>query len=188
MTISAENSAVQAAYFDPYDVDLNADPYPMFRRLREERPLYYNEQHDFYAISRFEDVDNAIVDNKTFISGKGAILEIIKGWANGQPTDPPNTAFVPMGWTQKPQLYQDVVARSCRTCHVAFNSSSPTSGISWAAYSQFSLRKGTIQFYTCGDSKYMPHALMTYRNFWLSLGPHRPDVLANELGLSGGCQ
>src|SRR5262245_61796714 len=50
----------------------------MFRRLREEQPLYYNEQLDFYAISRFKDVDNAIVDNKTFISGKGAILEIIK--------------------------------------------------------------------------------------------------------------
>ena len=78
MTISADSSAVQTAYFDPYDVELNADPYPMFRRLREEQPLYYNEQHDFYAISRFEDVDNAIVDHKTFISRRGAILEIIK--------------------------------------------------------------------------------------------------------------
>ena len=74
MTISAESDV----YFDPYDVGLNADPYPMFRRLREELPLYYNEHHDFYAISRFEDVDDAIVDNKTFISGRGAILEIIK--------------------------------------------------------------------------------------------------------------
>jgi cytochrome P450 len=78
VTISAENSAVEAVHFDPYDVDLNNDPYPMFRRLREEQPLYYNEQHDFYVLSRFADVDNAIVDNKTFISGKGAILEIIK--------------------------------------------------------------------------------------------------------------
>jgi cytochrome P450 len=78
VTISAQNPDVEAIYFDPYDVELNNDPYPMFRRLREEQPLYYNEQHDFYAISRFEDVDSAIVDNKTFISGKGAILEIIK--------------------------------------------------------------------------------------------------------------
>ena len=59
MTISAENSAVQTVYFDPYDVELNADPYPMFRRLREEQPLYYNEQHDFYALSRFADVEQA---------------------------------------------------------------------------------------------------------------------------------
>jgi len=44
VTISAEDSAVQDVYFDPYDVELNADPYAMFRRLREEQPLYYNAQ------------------------------------------------------------------------------------------------------------------------------------------------
>ena len=78
MTIGAENSAVKAAYFDPYDVKLNADPYPMFRRLREEQPLYYNEQHDFYALSRFADVDRALVDHETFSSARGAIIELIK--------------------------------------------------------------------------------------------------------------
>jgi cytochrome P450 len=71
-------SAAKDVYFDPYDVDLNADPYPMFRRLREEAPLYYNEQHDFYALSRFADVDDALVDYQTFSSARGAILEIIK--------------------------------------------------------------------------------------------------------------
>jgi cytochrome P450 len=78
VTISAENSAVEAAYFDPYDVDLNADPYPMFRRLREEQPLYYNAAHDFYAISRFADVNKALVDHETFSSARGAILELIR--------------------------------------------------------------------------------------------------------------
>ena len=78
MTISAENSAVQAAHFDPYDVELNTDPYPMFRRLREEQPLYYNEQHDFYALSRFSDVNKALVDHETFSSARGAIVELIK--------------------------------------------------------------------------------------------------------------
>jgi cytochrome P450 len=67
-----------APYYDPYDVDINADPYPAFRRLREEAPLYYNEQYDFYALSRFEDVERAYLDPKTFISGRGAILELIK--------------------------------------------------------------------------------------------------------------
>jgi cytochrome P450 len=71
-------SAASDVYFDPYDVELNADPYPMFRRLREEAPLYHNEQHDFYALSRFTDVDDAIVDYQTFSSARGAILEIIK--------------------------------------------------------------------------------------------------------------
>jgi len=65
-------------YYDPYDVDINADPYPVFRRLREEAPLYYNEQYDFYALSRFEDVERAYLDPKTYISGRGAILELIK--------------------------------------------------------------------------------------------------------------
>ncbi len=74
MTVSAASDV----YFDPYDVELNADPYPMFRRLREESPLYYNEQHDFYTLSRFADVDNAIVDYTTFSSARGAILELIR--------------------------------------------------------------------------------------------------------------
>ncbi|ORB52528.1 cytochrome P450 [Mycobacterium persicum] len=74
MTVTAASDV----HFDPYDVALNADPYPMFRRLRDEAPLYYNAQHDFYALSRFADVEPAIVDYQTFSSAKGAILEIIK--------------------------------------------------------------------------------------------------------------
>lgn len=65
-------------YYDPYDVDINADPYPVYRRLREEAPLYYNERHDFYALSRFEDVEPGLRDHQTYISGRGGILEIIK--------------------------------------------------------------------------------------------------------------
>lgn len=74
MTVTAASDV----HFDPYDVALNADPYPMFRRLRDEAPLYYNAQHDFYALSRFADVEPAIVGYQTFSSAKGAILEIIK--------------------------------------------------------------------------------------------------------------
>ncbi|WP_063064898.1 cytochrome P450 [Nocardia violaceofusca] len=74
MTISAASDV----HYDPYDVELNADPYPMFQRLRDELPLYYNAQHDFYALSRFEDVNAGLIDKDTFISGRGAILELIK--------------------------------------------------------------------------------------------------------------
>jgi cytochrome P450 len=65
-------------YYDPYDIDLNMNPYPAFARFREEAPLYYNEQHDFYALSRYDDVNKATIDHDTFISGRGALLEIIK--------------------------------------------------------------------------------------------------------------
>lgn len=74
MTVSTSSDV----YYDPYDVGLNADPYPMFRRLREEAPLYYNAQHDFYAVSRFADVSKALVDHETFSSARGAIVELIK--------------------------------------------------------------------------------------------------------------
>lgn len=65
-------------YYDPYDADIDADPYPVFRRLREEAPLYYNAPHDFYALSRYEDVESGLRDPKTFISGRGGIIEIIR--------------------------------------------------------------------------------------------------------------
>jgi cytochrome P450 len=65
-------------YYDPYDVEIDADPYPVFRRLREEAPLYRNEKHDFYALSRFADVESGLKDRETYISGRGGILELIK--------------------------------------------------------------------------------------------------------------
>ena len=69
---------VDDVYYDPYDIEINADPYPVYRRLREEAPLYYNEPHDFFAVSRYDDVERGLVDNETFISGRGGILELIK--------------------------------------------------------------------------------------------------------------
>ena len=67
-----------APYFDPYDVDINADPYPAYERLREEAPAYYNEQYDFWALSRYEDVQKALVDWQTFSNSRSDILDIIK--------------------------------------------------------------------------------------------------------------
>jgi cytochrome P450 len=78
VTDSATLDATSDVYFDPYDVDINANPYPVFARLREEAPLYYNAAHDFYAVSRYEDVNRGIVDHGTYSSAKGAILELIR--------------------------------------------------------------------------------------------------------------
>lgn len=65
-------------YYDPYDRAIDADPYPVYRRLRDEAPVYYNEQHDFYAVSRFDDVQRALLDRETYSSGRGSVLEFIK--------------------------------------------------------------------------------------------------------------
>lgn len=71
--------SAEKLHYDPYDFDLNTDPYQMLHRLREESPLYYNAEHDFYAVSRFSDVSKGLVDHETFSSARGAILEWIKG-------------------------------------------------------------------------------------------------------------
>ena len=44
-------------YYDPYDLEIDLDPYPVYRRLREEAPLYRNDRHDFFAVSRADDVE-----------------------------------------------------------------------------------------------------------------------------------
>ena len=64
--------------YDPYDREIDADPYPIYRRLRDESPLYYNEQYDFYAVSRFDDVQRGLVDRETYSSARGSVLEFIK--------------------------------------------------------------------------------------------------------------
>jgi cytochrome P450 len=65
-------------YFDPYDVEINADPYPAYRRLREEAPIYYNERYDFWALSRHDDVHKALLNWQTFSNTRSDILDIIK--------------------------------------------------------------------------------------------------------------
>jgi cytochrome P450 len=65
-------------YYDPFDFEIDTDPYPIWKRLREERPLYHNERYDFYALSRFDDVEQALVDWRTYSSAKGTLLELIK--------------------------------------------------------------------------------------------------------------
>jgi cytochrome P450 len=65
-------------YYDPYDFEIDTDPYPIWKRLREEQPLYRNDKHDFWALSRFEDVERGLVDVTTYSSAKGTLLELIK--------------------------------------------------------------------------------------------------------------
>jgi cytochrome P450 len=82
-------------YYDPYDFEIDADPYPIWRRMREEQPLYYNERYDFYALSRFDDVERGLVDWRSYSSAKGSILELIRSGMEIPPgsiifEDPPN--------------------------------------------------------------------------------------------------
>ncbi|MGV0714769.1 cytochrome P450 [Mycolicibacterium sp. XJ662] len=65
-------------WYDPYDVSIDVDPYPVYKRLRDEAPVYYNEKFDFWALSRFADVEAALRDVENLSSAKGDILEVVK--------------------------------------------------------------------------------------------------------------
>lgn len=81
-------------YWDPYDVTIDADPYPVWKRLHDEAPVYRNERFDFWALSRFADVEAAHRDPATYSSAHGTVLELMS--ERGAPTammiflDPPD--------------------------------------------------------------------------------------------------
>jgi cytochrome P450 len=64
--------------YDPFDPATSLDPHALFRRIRDEAPLYYDEALDFYALSRFEDVERGFVNRDVFISGRGVTLGILR--------------------------------------------------------------------------------------------------------------
>lgn len=70
--------SADAVYWDPFDREIAKDPYPIYRRMRAQAPLYYNDKHDFYALTRASDIDPALLDWETYSSSRGPILEIIK--------------------------------------------------------------------------------------------------------------
>lgn len=61
--------------YNPFSYEIHEDPYPTYRQLRDHAPAYYNKEHDFWALARFEDIWNAFTDWKTFSSAGGVSLE-----------------------------------------------------------------------------------------------------------------
>jgi cytochrome P450 len=64
-------------YWDPYDIELRRDPYDTWSRLRDQAPVYRNDAHDFWALSRFADVDHAHRRPEVFSSAHGTVLELM---------------------------------------------------------------------------------------------------------------
>ena len=64
-------------YWDPFDTESDADPYDIWRRLRDQHPAYRNERHGFYALSRYADVEAAHRDPVTYSSAHSTVLEIM---------------------------------------------------------------------------------------------------------------
>lgn len=60
---------------DPYDYDFHEDPYPYYRRLRDEAPLYRNEERNFWAVSRHHDVLQGFRDSTALSNAYGVSLD-----------------------------------------------------------------------------------------------------------------
>jgi cytochrome P450 len=94
--------------FSPVSADYFANPYEVYARMREEAPLYYDEEGDFYALTRHEDVTAAFKDHESFSSARGCDLSMVRSGEVPQKSiifmDPPdhrhmrsllNKAFTP---------------------------------------------------------------------------------------------
>lgn len=64
--------------FDPVSQEYFDDPYAIYRRMRDEAPLYYDERQDFYALTRHADVAAALKDHEAFSSSRGCDLDMIR--------------------------------------------------------------------------------------------------------------
>ena len=103
--MSTDTATGSEVYWDPYHPDIALNPYPVYKQMREQAPLYYNEQYNFYAVSKFEDVEKCFNDWQSFSSSRGDILEMMK--AN---LPKPDGMFI---WEDPPRhdTYRSVVAR-----------------------------------------------------------------------------
>lgn len=63
--------------WDPFDEALDDDPYGMWRRMRDEAPVYRNDRYDFWALSRFADVERAHLQPAVYSSAHGTVLELM---------------------------------------------------------------------------------------------------------------
>jgi cytochrome P450 len=64
-------------YYDGTDHEIARDPYPTFKRMRDEAPLYFNDRIGFYAVSRYDDVVSVLSDNERFLSRYGGTVDMI---------------------------------------------------------------------------------------------------------------
>ena len=108
--------------FDPVAEDYFRDPYEVYRRMRDEAPIYYNEEEDFYALTRHADVAAAFKDHEAFSSARGCDLAMVRSGEVPQKSiifmDPPdhrhmrsllNKAFTPRAVQSQREIVIELV-------------------------------------------------------------------------------
>jgi cytochrome P450 len=108
--------------FDPFCEEFFNNPFDIYRRMREEAPLYYSEEEDFYALTRHVDVAAAFKDHETYSSARGCDLAMVRSGEVPHKSilfmDPPehrhmrsllNKAFTPRAiQSQKESVHQTI--------------------------------------------------------------------------------
>src|SRR2546423_12399369 len=69
------DGATEVIGYDPFDYRIHEDPYPVYKRMRDNAPVYRNEERDFWALSRHADVHAALRDPARFSNRYGISLE-----------------------------------------------------------------------------------------------------------------
>ena len=64
----------QGIVFDPMSDEFFEDPFPLYKRMRDQAPVYHNNQYGFWALSRYQDVMDATTNWRTFSSAHGQTL------------------------------------------------------------------------------------------------------------------
>ena len=78
--------------FDPFAPEVHRDPFPLYRVLRDDYPLYFSEPGNCWVLSRYADVASVALDTKTFSSAQGNIID-----------DSPKRAGATLGTTDPPR-------------------------------------------------------------------------------------
>jgi cytochrome P450 len=73
MTVTGDTS--DEIYYDPVDFEIDEHVHAVWKRMRDERPLYWNDKYEFFAISRYDDVMRAILDTDRFSSAHGTTID-----------------------------------------------------------------------------------------------------------------
>ena len=73
--MSAPGTSTSELVYDPFDYAIHEDPYPTYERMRDEAPLYRNDERGFWAISRHADVMAAFRDSARFSNSHGVSIE-----------------------------------------------------------------------------------------------------------------
>jgi cytochrome P450 len=91
--------------YDPFSYELDRNPYPTYRWMRDHAPAYRNERLDFWAFTRFQDNYDALVDPVTYSSSHGTSLEFMD-------TPKPDTGL--MIWMDPPRhtRYRKLVSKA----------------------------------------------------------------------------